>query len=635
MKYSAKIDLTNRNNSHTLAYELVEFVAQKRTLSVLEVGCSAGYLGSALKEIGHSVFGVEPSSDSASEAKKVLDDVFEGFIQDFFLEHPESKFDVIIFGDVLEHLPDPHAVLLLCKDHLTAHGAIVASVPNIAHVAIRAMLLEGRWEYADLGILDRTHMRFFTRSSLIQLFTGAAYSVLRLTPVQLSAEQVDEMCGLRLNARFLEIAKDSAKDNQAYDFQYVLLARPSDSPDDATKLNASIANDDGTRILCITDDVTSHLVDLRLRLPLEQWVASTSGRLKFVCIGSQSSADIDWCDVAVFQRHADRYALQLIKHFKAIGKKVVFEIDDLLTNIPAFLAHHVEYYATNGEYLRESLRIADAVTVTTPRLANELSVINKNVSCVPNCSKRLGILSAEHFDVSSDAVTLFIASSDKVLVDFLIPALKLVQEKFAVKILAIGPPGESLSKAGLRVTRAQTMDYNSFKKYISSENNSIGVIPLDSSNFSSCKSPIKFFDYAMAGVPSICSNVPPYSDHVLNGETGFLADNTTVALYQAMEKLILDHALRRRIAQQAMTYVEEKYSPEVASVAWAQLIEKLIPSGMPLVRTPSQVSFIGLPRRRSVASLLGKLASPSAYAKLLHTLRTRGLKEVLRMIYRR
>jgi O-antigen biosynthesis protein len=239
MKYLAKIDLENKNNSHTLTCELVDKVSAGQSLNILEVGCSSGYLGAALKEVGHQVFGVEPSHEAAQAAANVLDNVFEGTVQDFFLQFSDLKFDVVIYGDVLEHLANPKEILDLTRKQLTSTGVVIASVPNVAHICIRAMLLEGRWDYAELGIMDRTHLRFFTKKTLIELFTNSAYNVTNINSTTITPENFEVMFDIGVDREIISHLQSFVKNSNSLDFQYVCMATPV-----ATSFEAKALNDE-------------------------------------------------------------------------------------------------------------------------------------------------------------------------------------------------------------------------------------------------------------------------------------------------------------------------------------------------------------------------------------------------------
>jgi O-antigen biosynthesis protein len=636
MKYFAKIDLSNKNNSHTLAFDLIQQISEGKCLNILEVGCSAGYFGAALKDVGHAVWGVEPNQTAADAARTLLDGVYVGFIQDYFKAYPDKKFDVISFGDVLEHIAYPEEVLLLCRSHLNKSGAIVASVPNVSHLAIRTMLMEGRWDYSELGILDRTHLRFFTRSSLVQLFSNSSYQVLRVYPVKLAVSQVDELCGLGLDRKMLKAATALVQDDCSNDFQYVLGARPVDNPETADRLNSVETKDQKPRLVCCLTSVSSSLSEIRLRLPLERWALQTGGDVRFIDLNDFPKTDLEWGDIFIFQRNASVFVVGLIKDLKAKGKKIIFEIDDLLTDFPPFLAHHAANANAEKPSLLESMRLASAVTVTTNRLGKELSQYNSDIHCIPNCSDGTATV-AKHHEVSSDQVTLVVASSDAVLVDFIVPALKLIQSKYSVKILGVGPPGDFLSKAGLKIEKIENMPYLNFKSFIASLDNGVGIIPLDNSLFSSCKSPIKYFDYSVAGIPTICSDVSPYSDHIVNGSNGFLVVNTTETWFSAIENLVLNYAKRTEIATSAISYVNQNYSINTAALAWEKLIASLVKNSVPTRKKIVYSHNNGSPivSKNSLMWVASKITSPSAYLKALKTIKNHGISGLLNRIRRR
>lgn len=142
---------------------------------VLDVGCGSGQLGAAVKQrTGAEVAGIEINEAAAVAAAAVLDHVVCGSIEDgTVLAQLRPPYDCIIFGDVLEHLVDPWQALKLFAGYLAADGVVVASLPNVGHASLIGGLLRGRWEYQDRGLLDRTHLRFFTRRSIIGLFDQA------------------------------------------------------------------------------------------------------------------------------------------------------------------------------------------------------------------------------------------------------------------------------------------------------------------------------------------------------------------------------------------------------------------------------------------------------------------------------
>ncbi|WP_199423599.1 class I SAM-dependent methyltransferase [Actinotalea solisilvae] len=186
--YDTTVDSSLANNSHALMLELVGPGGR-----VLDVGCATGYLGAALKERGSEVAGVELDPEAAARAAEVLDEVVVADLETVDLVErfgPES-FDVVVFGDVLEHLREPLRLLSNATGLLRPGGSVVISIPNVGHADVRLSLLQGRWRYSDRGLLDRTHVQFFTRSTLLAMLTQAglvAIDLRRTTAPPLATE---------------------------------------------------------------------------------------------------------------------------------------------------------------------------------------------------------------------------------------------------------------------------------------------------------------------------------------------------------------------------------------------------------------------------------------------------------------
>lgn len=146
--------------------------------SVLDIGCGTGALGRHFKEKGVSEFcGVELSHTAASEARRVLDRVIEGDIERIELPFQPGHFDCIVCADVLEHLIDPWAVMARLHSFLKPGGYIVASIPNVGFHRIVRGLIRGNWNYTDDGVLDRSHLRFFTWPGVEALFLESGFTI--------------------------------------------------------------------------------------------------------------------------------------------------------------------------------------------------------------------------------------------------------------------------------------------------------------------------------------------------------------------------------------------------------------------------------------------------------------------------
>jgi 2-polyprenyl-3-methyl-5-hydroxy-6-metoxy-1,4-benzoquinol methylase len=146
----------------------------------LDVGCGQGVFGSALKGTRpHAeVWGIEPSRDACEEAGKRLDKVWECTFSDALPKLPRAYFGLICFNDVLEHMIEPEIALRESIALLEPGGAVLASIPNFRYFPnLWEILWKEEFEYKTSGILDSTHLRFFTRKSMVRMFDNAGYKV--------------------------------------------------------------------------------------------------------------------------------------------------------------------------------------------------------------------------------------------------------------------------------------------------------------------------------------------------------------------------------------------------------------------------------------------------------------------------
>ena len=152
-----------------------------RARRVLDVGCSTGAVTAPLRDRGAQVVGLEADPALAARARTALDDVVESDVEAMAAAGtpvPGGPFDCVVLADVLEHLRDPWAVVRWVDDALLADGgSIVVSVPNVAHVQTLGALARRRWRHDDVGIFDRTHLRFFARRNLPELVAGTRLSI--------------------------------------------------------------------------------------------------------------------------------------------------------------------------------------------------------------------------------------------------------------------------------------------------------------------------------------------------------------------------------------------------------------------------------------------------------------------------
>ncbi len=146
---------------------------------ILEVGCGGGATGKELKEKGiEEIAGIEIIDDVARSALPYYDALHIGDVEAMTLPYEAGHFDCILYGDVLEHLKDPWKVLRAHNRLVREGGAIVVSIPNVRHYRIiKKLAFGGQWEYQDDGIMDRTHLRFFTLGTALAMIRDAGFEV--------------------------------------------------------------------------------------------------------------------------------------------------------------------------------------------------------------------------------------------------------------------------------------------------------------------------------------------------------------------------------------------------------------------------------------------------------------------------
>ena len=205
----------------------VQALVDPNSQTILDVGCASGIFGSQIKQkLDAEVWGIELVEDVGEKAKEVIDKVFIGRVEDHIDQLPEKYFDSIIFSDVLEHLEDPYLILDLVKDKLSKNGEIIASIPNVRHWSVLKELLEGKWEYQDAGILDRTHLRFFTKSSIKKMFHNSGYKIDEIRATQFGENSISPKLLSALSQSGLNV---SSLAEEANHYQYLLKVSPLNS----------------------------------------------------------------------------------------------------------------------------------------------------------------------------------------------------------------------------------------------------------------------------------------------------------------------------------------------------------------------------------------------------------------------
>jgi O-antigen biosynthesis protein len=226
-KYEHSVDTENKNSCHG---KIIGLVGKNK--KVLEIGTSTGYLSKIFRDNDNSVTGIEIDRDAGEVAGQYCDRMIIGDIEVLDLDQyvNDPRFDVIVLGDVLEHLKFPGQVLVKIKKYLKADGYIVVSLPNVCHGDLILNLMCGDFRYTPIGLLDNTHIRFFGLKNMLDLFYKGGYSVVSFdrvispigsTELRVAPENIPE-----------DLLKFIISIPDADVYQFVFKAIPCDAPDD-------------------------------------------------------------------------------------------------------------------------------------------------------------------------------------------------------------------------------------------------------------------------------------------------------------------------------------------------------------------------------------------------------------------
>ncbi len=226
-QYADSIDSTFREDPNSSWFKVYNYIKPDST--VLDVGCSGGSFGRVLIEKKHcTVDGIELDKADAAKAAQAYRKVYTNNLEtegDGFLAN--KKYDIIYFGDVLEHLVHPAHVLALVKKHLTPTGAVAFSVPNMAHMSVRLMLLKGEFRYGEMGLLDKTHLHFYDKEEITRIVQKAGFEfadfdyVRRDIPRDVLTAELNSV-GLKPSKDFL----DNSKKVESSAYQFIGLIKP-------------------------------------------------------------------------------------------------------------------------------------------------------------------------------------------------------------------------------------------------------------------------------------------------------------------------------------------------------------------------------------------------------------------------
>ena len=506
------------------------------SMRVLEIGCGSGRLGQAFKaRVPNSRFyGVELIESVAKQARKLLAGVVCADIEQDMARVGElaESFDALVFGDVLEHFQDPWRVLRDLREVVEPNGVCVACIPNVGHWSLLAELLKGKWNYADQGLLDRTHVRFFTLDSAVQLFEQAGWTVMDAKPRKLQHDRSEETVQALLPAAMsLGMTEVKARQNLTA-FQWVIRA-----------VNGPVPR--VTTVAAVGSKKVAGVTEARVDYPM-QALSSLPDAKVYWSEGSLTLPDDVQKGVLVLHREVmtnSKFNAQMEKLI-AKGWLLMLDIDDD--------PNHWDSYVNSDFY---AFKAVHAVTVSTEHLADVIRPFNPNVHVFGNAM--LQIPRVDRKVTNSQKLRVFFGALNR-------------QPDWQAVIEGINQAAHSLKDAvefvvvhdqafydaipsDVSKTFLPTLGIDKYTETLASCD--IALLPLNDTPFNRCKSDLKLIECAAAQVAVICSEVV-YAQNPKHAKFATFATSSD-EWRDALMKLVTDSKLRKSNAKKGLLYVQK------------------------------------------------------------------------------
>lgn len=499
--------------------------------AVLEVGCGAGSFARSYRARSplSRYIGVELFEEAAAKSRDVVDAVVVGDIEkaEILAALDEvtggAPFDSIVFGDVLEHLQDPWSVLARLRERASPGAVCSICIPNVSHWSLLLQQLRGRWDYADAGLLDRTHLRFFTRASAIEMLEGAGWTVIDSFPRLFQPEKTAAAIEIFANAAKKLGLTDEALKAELAPLQWVIRAVNGPAPKPITVAALGMR-----KVAGVTDARVDH--------PMEALASRASVRAAWGAGTVEVPKDSDPGVLILHRQFMENPTfVAAIERRIAQGWVIVSEIDDD--------PHHWPEYQAAGF---RAFRGVHAVSVSTEPLARMIRKWNPHIEIFPNAAPYIPetpISSPKNGDKLRVFFGALNREKDWLTISDSVAAVALDLKEFVEFVVV---HDRSVFEALPDVTKSfsPTLGYDAYMRLLASCD--IALLPLNDTPFNRLKSDLKFIESCAAGAVPICSSIV-YGERPEHAAIGLFADSPA-AWGEALQKLVADRTeiVRRR-----------------------------------------------------------------------------------------
>lgn len=503
---------------------------------VLDVGCFTGALGGEYKRRNPlaKVFGIERDKTAGDEARRRLDGVYITDLDTnqipFEAELSEGSIDCLIYGDILEHVRDPASVLRRHVDFLAPDGIVIICCPNLEHWSFAARLLRGVWDYEDQGLLDKTHLRWFTKNTMRRMLRSINLVPIDDMPRVFDADECEEFVNSIAPGTERLGIDTKAYQQRSLPLQHVWRACRVDVTERLTVVSTMLSPVGGVSEVRVSEPMEALKSDSRL---------STS----VIMNSDDVPLDVEGPKVFIFHRPvlAGATGLERIKALISQGWVVVCEFDDHPDYIPVLQRQDVLNF-----------RGVHAIQTTTTGLANIFRKQNPETAIFENAISALPI--AQNFQ-NVDRISLLFAGINREgdwrpYVESLNALSRRFDGRLNYEIVSDRLLFDALETN--HKTFTPLCDYPTYRNILS--RCEISFMPLSDTPFNRCKSDLKYIEAAAYRVAALASPVG-YEHCIDDGESGILF-RTPIEFERCLSILVANPDFARKIGDGGRRYVE-------------------------------------------------------------------------------